>query len=331
MIQGNIVSVNAANFVNVTDPTAVAFISCDVVNASFSPNEIINMIMDNRPKAILLYSTKASCCGLEGSDLPYQSIFTMTDPGEAAETFNITDSTPTNVQATIAGNTTAPDSDEENNQNGSNSAVAMSILYSITGLITLLFLIIIATGAIRAHRYPERYGPRSGYGGRPRQSRAKGIARAVLETLPVVKFGGPEPGKPDPARELDLQPPRPSHDPNMGTRLSAIPEEPQRRPSEAPDPALNLTAPAAPAAAAKQQENGANGSTKGEDEHLGCSICTEDFTVGEDVRVLPCNHKFHPCCIDPWLMNISGTCPLWYANSPHRVSDRKASKTISSC
>jgi len=43
---------------------------------------------------------------------------------------------------------------------------------------------------------------------------------------------------------------------------------------------------------------------------LGCSICTEDFTKGEDVRVLPCNHKYHPACIDPWLLNVSGTCPL---------------------
>jgi hypothetical protein len=30
------------------------------------------------------------------------------------------------------------------------------------------------------------------------------------------------------------------------------------------------------------------------------------------VRVLPCNHSFHPACIDPWLLNVSGTCPLWY-------------------
>jgi len=43
---------------------------------------------------------------------------------------------------------------------------------------------------------------------------------------------------------------------------------------------------------------------------LGCSICTEDFHLGEDVRVLPCNHKYHPACIDPWLLNVSGTCPL---------------------
>jgi hypothetical protein len=42
----------------------------------------------------------------------------------------------------------------------------------------------------------------------------------------------------------------------------------------------------------------------------GCSICTEDFELGQDQRVLPCDHRFHPECIDPWLLNVSGTCPL---------------------
>lgn len=46
------------------------------------------------------------------------------------------------------------------------------------------------------------------------------------------------------------------------------------------------------------------------EDNLGCSICTEDFAVGEDLRVLPCDHRYHPACIDPWLLNVSGTCPL---------------------
>jgi hypothetical protein len=275
---------------------------------------MVNELMSNKPKAILLYSMKGSCCGLEGTDLPFQTIFTMTDVSEASETLNITNSADGIVQAIISGNTTDPQTDDQDQAGGSNSAVAMSILYSITGLITLLFLIIIGTGAIRAHRYPERYGPRSSYGGRPRQSRAKGIARAVLETLPIVKFGSPAPPKPDPARELESQHSRPSHDPNMGTRLSAIPEEPQpppqRRPSQSP-PTPRMESTAEEQSTPRQGAVG-SGNTKQEgDEHLGCSICTDDFTVGEDVRVLPCDHKFHPACIDPWLINVSGTCPLW--------------------
>jgi len=41
-----------------------------------------------------------------------------------------------------------------------------------------------------------------------------------------------------------------------------------------------------------------------------CSICTDEFEFGEDIRLLPCNHMFHPACVDPWLLDISGTCPL---------------------
>ncbi|KAG7108486.1 hypothetical protein HYQ44_012460 [Verticillium longisporum] len=129
----------------------------------------------------------------------------MADAGDAMAAFEILNNTNEVdvIQVTITGNTTSDSSSSGSSGGGNNSAVAMSILYTITGLITLLFLIIICTGAIRAHRYPERYGPSSGHAGRPRQSRAKGLARAVLETIPIVKFGSPEPAKPDPDMELE--------------------------------------------------------------------------------------------------------------------------------
>ncbi|EER15637.1 RING-H2 finger protein ATL2B, putative [Perkinsus marinus ATCC 50983] len=33
-------------------------------------------------------------------------------------------------------------------------------------------------------------------------------------------------------------------------------------------------------------------------DNSGCVICLEDFAVGDDVRVLPCGHKFHVQCFD---------------------------------
>lgn len=197
------------------------------------------------------------------------------------------------------------------------TAVAMSILYSITGIITLLFLTIIATGAIRAHRHPERYGPRGGgLPGRPRQSRAKGLARAMLETLPIVKFGDPEPAKPG-SRDLELEEgmagahasPDVTRKENTTTEDATKPTTDQPRAEMtgvAPENTSGIGPDIQPAIAARisREEVAATGS-------LGCSICTEDFEKGEDVRVLPCNHKYHPVCIDPWLLNVSGTCPLW--------------------
>jgi hypothetical protein len=184
------------------------------------------------------------------------------------------------------------------------TAVAMIILYSITGIITALFLVIIVVGAIRAHRHPERYGPRHD-AGRPRQSRAKGIARAMLETIPIVKFGDREDDKPV-TRPRDVELER-----GVGAVPTASPAAPQaegqdinaptdaRTAEDGPDLVTTETAAGAEADAENRTDNG-----------LACSVCTDDFVKGQDIRVLPCNHKFHPECIDPWLLNVSGTCPM---------------------
>lgn len=294
-------------------------------NSFIQPDEILNNLMSNTPPpaAIVLYSQLGQCCGLAGQSLDYQKILTMPDRSAAAQVENITASAGGAARATITGNFTSTGQDQDSQQTGSNSAVAMSILYSITGLITLLFLVIIATGAVRAHRYPERYGPRNGFGGTPRQSRAKGLARAVLETLPIVKFGGDsQPAtKPDPNIELEHATTKSARDaPHNGSErhLSTIPESPTE-PRVDPEAASALRTshdnPTASVGGGNNRDGAASpphsNAASFHEEGLGCSICTEDFTLGEDVRVLPCNHKYHPQCVDPWLVNVSGTCPLW--------------------
>lgn len=204
------------------------------------------------------------------------------------------------------------------------TAVAMIILYSITGIITALFLVIIITGAIRAHRHPERYGPRDVLG-RPRQSRARGLGRAILDTIPIVKFGEKEPAKP-----TDVELGSAAEPGDHGPADTGVETAPATAGPEATDSAVNTAANVTETArdttgtAADEHQEGiapaqalAVGAASGtdnntsHDENLGCSICTEDFEKGQDLRVLPCNHKFHPECVDPWLLNVSGTCPLW--------------------
>lgn len=41
-----------------------------------------------------------------------------------------------------------------------------------------------------------------------------------------------------------------------------------------------------------------------------CAICVEDFSPGDKLRWLPCEHCFHPECIDEWLGGHSSLCPL---------------------
>ncbi|XP_033103223.1 uncharacterized protein LOC117106015 isoform X2 [Anneissia japonica] len=41
-----------------------------------------------------------------------------------------------------------------------------------------------------------------------------------------------------------------------------------------------------------------------------CRVCLRAYIVGERVRRLPCQHKFHAVCIDPWLLHQRSTCPI---------------------
>jgi hypothetical protein len=206
------------------------------------------------------------------------------------------------------------------------TAVAMIILYSITGIITALFLVIIITGAVRAHRHPERYGPRNVLG-RPRQSRARGLGRAILDTIPIVKFGEKEPAKPADVELGSTAEARDVNGANANTeaQTSAVATATQPGMAPAPTHSATETTQVSTSVPAEEHQSGiapaqpvGTAATTGTDnaspdEGLGCSICTEDFEKGQDLRVLPCDHKFHPECVDPWLLNVSGTCPLWYA------------------
>jgi len=313
-IEGIMTAATQENFVRVSGPDLIAYMSCDESSDSnaVSPDAMLARLMENEPKAIILYSTVGNWCVLSSSEeLPYPTIFTMADAGDAAQALEVLNSTNDLgvIQVAITGNATA-DGRNGSEEGPSHSAVAMTILYSITGLITLLFLVIIGTGAVRAHRHPERYGPRASYGGRPRQSRARGLARAVLETLPIVKFGDPDPPKPDPNLELEGGQVERSDRPVEPLGNAGGQEQSEGGAREAQTPARQ-TATDAPASVLAATAPAATTGTPAGEEHLGCTICTEDFNVGEDVRVLPCNHKFHPSCIDPWLVNVSGTCPLW--------------------
>ena len=46
-----------------------------------------------------------------------------------------------------------------------------------------------------------------------------------------------------------------------------------------------------------------------------CSICVEDYTSGDCLRVVPCGHRFHLECIDRWFLSSTdysrpASCPM---------------------
>ncbi|XP_042260846.1 E3 ubiquitin-protein ligase ZSWIM2 isoform X3 [Thunnus maccoyii] len=70
------------------------------------------------------------------------------------------------------------------------------------------------------------------------------------------------------------------------------------------------------------------------DEGQQCRICLQCFTLGQQVRTLPCHHKFHTDCVDG-ILRKSNSCPLdgYVIFNPltWRTSERKTSPTLASC
>ena len=306
-----LINVNVDNSNSVPD-NKIAYISCDPESYSGYLNAtdaLSNILYSSSTTAIvILYSELSNHCNVSNlnSAPGISGILTTVNPMAATTLAKLGLSLRSSGTANILPDLNSYTNTSNNGNFGDNgnllgpsptTAVAMIILYSITGIITALFIIIIITGAVRAHRHPERYGPRT-IAGRMRQSRAKGIARAMLETLPIVKFGDHD--------DLPAKPADPSLDTD-GAR--DIEMNPARTDATASDPNTTEKAVAGMSGAIAGTESAAHDGTA-EDGGLSCSICTEDFNKGEEVRVLPCNHKFHPDCVDPWLLNVSGTCPL---------------------
>lgn len=45
------------------------------------------------------------------------------------------------------------------------------------------------------------------------------------------------------------------------------------------------------------------------DEIIQCSVCLDDCEIGDDVKEMPCRHRFHKGCILPWL-ELHSSCPI---------------------
>ncbi|KAG8631621.1 hypothetical protein KVT40_000761 [Elsinoe batatas] len=331
-------SYGATSNTNIINGSSVAFISCDPEDyprpGNVGPAMVYIMAVQRNAAAVILYSNIAPSCDIIGPDTSvpsYDRVWTLLSPADSQRIQSDERSAPSPVLASVGrspividynafGNLTTPGAvtqqqtpPPQRSQN-MNTQVAMIILYTVTGVVTALFLVIITTGAIRAHRHPERYGPRN-IMGRPRQTRARGLARAMLDSLPIVKFSDPDSPKPDQTtRDTELgetnRTLRSGSEPTLKDGITPAANTATTTPAPRPtEDAASFRSGIGPAVDAHANDTNAT-TGLGLVPHPGCSICTEDFEDGQDLRVLPCDHKFHPACVDPWLLNVSGTCPL---------------------
>jgi hypothetical protein len=314
---------NPSNQLQLTE-NEIALISCDPYPGELQAPSVFGVAEKTNVTAIVFFTQDADYCDLRDFTGTFPWIYTTKSKAETTQLLGSLPNTNPDVQvyATIGkldnsarpvngtgggGHGGSPNNSENSNPLGPSpsTAVAMIILYSITGIITALFLVIITTGAIRAHRHPERYGPRN-VTGRPRQSRARGLGRAIVDTLPIVKFGERQEPKPADVELADNPSDRQQSTTQDMAGAETTTESTQQNQTEQQSQPRESVEGGIAAAVNTDQTNTATDKP----ENQGCSICTEDFETGQDQRVLPCDHRFHPECIDPWLLNVSGTCPL---------------------
>ncbi|GAA6014970.1 hypothetical protein JCM10207_008689 [Rhodosporidiobolus poonsookiae] len=100
-------------------------------------------------------------------------------------------------------------------------------------------------------------------------------------------------------------------------------------PPLSPARALSPTTPTSPTGAAAGVGAGGAGAAAAEDEIDTCPICFTEFEAGDELRVLPCDqrHMFHTSCIDPWLLEVSSSCPLCRLDLAQTAADASSPST----
>ena len=162
-----------------------------------------------------------------------------------------------------------------------------------------------------------------------RESRARGLARAVLDTIPIVRFNASG------AENVGTVTEQKTHIHNISGDIEMAPSKNQvtihTRAASTVNSSISDTltrsspisengseiAVLSSSRTLTAQEGGTSTSsaTPSTNEvpaaQLQCPVCQDDFESGQQLRILPCLHSFHQHCIDPWLLNVSGSCPLW--------------------
>ncbi|WVR07482.1 hypothetical protein IAU60_004524 [Kwoniella sp. DSM 27419] len=244
-----------------------------------------------------------------------------------------------------------PTTDGSGGGGSKKTSAPMIVLYAVTGVVSTMFIAMLIMGARRAMLHPERYGRREGDDQQGPQSAAGGLAQAILDTFPIIKYnrhamaGIGTGGSSTPHKRL-------SSENNMeGVMMRDVANRDVERGQYRSYPMSTLRRSGTEESYAESsksvfgvgEENGGprasgSGSTDvvmAEDETMvegqQCPICLVDFEPGEDLRVLPCEreHVYHQSCIDPWLLQVSSSCPLCRKdfNAPANTTADTASGT----
>ncbi|KAI0036901.1 hypothetical protein K488DRAFT_67289 [Vararia minispora EC-137] len=175
---------------------------------------------------------------------------------------------------------------------------------------------------VRAVRHPERYASaEGGFTGGPGGT----LTRAILDTFPVIKFhsGGVERPRSTATTDADAAE-KAAHEMDVfddDRKAPPLDEEhtlpplPATQEAEQPIASPSSMQAAAEIPSVRAREPVATEVSDPMPDQIGretCPICIVDFEEGDDLRVLPCEgqHQFHQACVDPWLLELSTSCPI---------------------
>lgn len=143
-LRGNLRTADYSNTSNITN-SDIALISCDANGGNIPPSSVVAAAGDAKPVAIVLYSVTSQSCNLT-SEYTFATMYTMTSQAASSAllvTAGLYPQSASLLTAMISANQTtgtleggSPSSTANNGGPAPTTAVAMSILYSITGIIT---------------------------------------------------------------------------------------------------------------------------------------------------------------------------------------------------
>lgn len=165
----------------------------------------------------------------------------------------------------------------------------MVVVYCLVGLFVSVFIIVVSVRGIRGCGHPAEMPNRAAVPVLHRRPHVLPLGALEMLRLSEIKADTRFPGS-DPERAVE-----------EGT-ISAHPE-------------MTARAEEATAALVQAPEAAHVGRRPDRQSTLGpgpeCAICLDRFIAQQHLRALPCEHRFHSQCVDPWLTGVSASCPVW--------------------